>query len=299
MRISNLLIQISMDNNPSAELVFSSGFLWGYPDLVKKLFEEVRPVMVGAREKRREREEAEQQEATADDDSLHLVPKVVGQDEDRDNTRSVPSRSSQPASPGDGIEYITTAQTDRHRDSQTQPDGHPLTGERPLLTASGSTEVMQPSSGDPNSQPDVPGVADKPDENDEVPSELLGKVDDPPPFGNEPKDNLVIERTSPHAGMDRIIDPDARSALILTAQSDAQQVSQLQAIDSPSVSNGYQSLAEGSNTMDMPIPAPSLRPDTAGIAEELNLRTEIEVGSSAVDEDPYRESGEQEEWLEK
>lgn len=49
----------------------------------------------------------------------------------------------------------------------------------------------------------------------------------------------------------------------------------------------------------MPIPAPSLRPGTPGIAEELNLRTEIVVGSSAVVEDPYRESGEQEEWLEK
>lgn len=47
--------------------------------------------------------------------------------------------------------------------------------------------------------------------------------------------------------------------------------------------------------MDTPVPAPGLRPDTPGIADESNLRTEIEVVSSTVIEDPYREPGEQEE----
>lgn len=53
--------------------------------------------------------------------------------------------------------------------------------------------------------------------------------------------------------------------------------------------------------MDTPVPAPGLRPDTPGIADESNLRTEIEVvsESSTVIEDPYREPGEQEEWLER
>lgn len=50
--------------------------------------------------------------------------------------------------------------------------------------------------------------------------------------------------------------------------------------------------------MDTPVPAPGLRPDTPGI-DESNLRTEIEVVSSTVIEDPYREPGEQEEWLER
>lgn len=220
MRIHNLLIRISVDNDPRAKLAFSRGILWGYPDLVEKLFEEVRPVMVEAREKRREREEAEQQETTADSGSLRPVPEAVGQA--IDDTASVPPQSSQPVSLGDGVDYVSTTQTGIHPDSLTQADEHPHTHERALLTESGSAEAMQPTSADPNSQPLVPGVADRPDEIDEIPSGVMREVDDPPPFG-----------------MERIVDPDARSALELTARSDAQRVSQMQAIDLPSLSNGH------------------------------------------------------------
>lgn len=47
-----------MYNHPNVRPFFRTR-LWGYPDLITKLFEEVRPVLVEEREKRREDEKEE------------------------------------------------------------------------------------------------------------------------------------------------------------------------------------------------------------------------------------------------
>lgn len=105
---------------------------------------------------------------------------------------------------------------------------------------------------------------------------------------------------SPQVGVMSAIEPDVWSALQLTALSDVHPVSQSQAMDLPSLSDGHQLSVEKSDTMDTPkVPALSLQPGAPVMAGESDTRRENEVGSSTGVEEPYRKSAEQEEWLER
>lgn len=107
--------------------------LWGYPDLVVKFCEELRPALEEAREKiKKEREEAEQQKKTTE--QVSNVPEVDA--EDKNDNAPVPSQSSEnaPITGGSGLQL----------DSQVHPDDHPLTSyeHRLLIATSGTMEAL-------------------------------------------------------------------------------------------------------------------------------------------------------------
>lgn len=112
----NLLILISINNNPTSERFFRL-WLWGYPDLVKKLFEVVGPNLVEERERgRREREEAEEQRRTME----HVNKASEVKAEYNDSATPSPSQSRRPTSVDNvtGIPDIGLRQTD------VQPSQH-------------------------------------------------------------------------------------------------------------------------------------------------------------------------------
>lgn len=127
MCMHSLLILIRMDNDRNVKRSLEKA-LWGYPDLVKKLFEVLGPALAEEREKRREKEEAVQQRTTME--HVDNVSEVVA--EDNDNTTPVTSQASESTS----LDNISERPDVRKTDSQGQLD------ERPWLTAtSASTEA--------------------------------------------------------------------------------------------------------------------------------------------------------------
>lgn len=81
---------IRIDSEEDAERYIERK-LWGYPRLVRKFREEVRPALVEAREKGREMEMEQQRETTEHDGNnvLDLEPGNVGQDKERTVASSV------------------------------------------------------------------------------------------------------------------------------------------------------------------------------------------------------------------
>lgn len=147
--------------------------LWGYPALVKKFFDDVRPALVEAREKRRREREIEERQNTitehADNVSLHHGPEVVVQDKD---TASVSIQSNQPATLNKGPGPSDETHTDTQQDTESQADD-PLrtTDEHLPLAVSGNTGALETTSGDPIQQ--VPAIQDEataPNAMEEVPS---------------------------------------------------------------------------------------------------------------------------------
>lgn len=74
--MNNILIWISMNNDSQAKQRFR-GLLWGYPDLVKELFEKLGPALVEARETRRERKGAKEEKNTTENVNNLNVPEVM------------------------------------------------------------------------------------------------------------------------------------------------------------------------------------------------------------------------------
>lgn len=134
--------------------------LWGYPDLVKKFHEEVRPALVEAREKRGDEQRRFMMMWQAFN-GPHLSA-LEGQDEVQ--TASV--EPSPPASIDDALEPLVVTRIDGKPESQVQPSNpHPTSDRRSLPTATLTiSEVAIP--GDPISQS---GTA-SPDEIEEFPS---------------------------------------------------------------------------------------------------------------------------------
>lgn len=128
--------------NDSTCLQYFRAMLWGYPDLVEELFETVGPALVAEREKkRREREEADQQNLTMEhaDDGTEVVA------EDKNDSAPAPSQSSESAI----LDHGTGLPDVKKPESQGQPDDHSLAfDERPQPTAtSATTEALDPTPG--------------------------------------------------------------------------------------------------------------------------------------------------------
>lgn len=138
--------------------------LWGYPALVNKIHEDLRPALIAARKKRRrKKEEAEQQETTTE----HVDNGPEGVAEDLTDTTSVP-----PAPLDDRSGPLVTTQSDAQSNIQGQPDYHPpICDEDPLLTAtSASTKALEPTPSDPVLKPDIGEGATSSNETGEVAS---------------------------------------------------------------------------------------------------------------------------------
>lgn len=169
-----------MDNNSNLKQRFR-GLLWGYPDLVKNLFDVVGPALLEIREKReREKEEAEQQDMTIEqvgNHNLHLAPEVLG----LDNHASVPPQLSLHAPPNERSGPLDMTQSGLQADSQGETVHYPPISdeEHRLPTATSASmkaleptprvpDVPEPTSGDLILQPDI-------EEGDILPNEFDDK----------------------------------------------------------------------------------------------------------------------------
>lgn len=142
---------IRIDSEEDAERYIERK-LWGYPRLVRKFREEVRPALVEARKKEREKEMEQQQETTTEHDGnnvLDLEPGNVGQDKETTVASSVTPQTSQPASFDDGSVPLVTTQVDVQPRSQVEVDDHPS------LLSRRNIEVLRPMASDPNPPLDV------------------------------------------------------------------------------------------------------------------------------------------------
>lgn len=153
-----------MSNDPSG-LQYLRARLWGYPDLVKKLFDVLVPALVEEHEKkRRVREEVEQQNLTME--HIDDGPEVVA--EDKEDTAPAPSQSNESAV----VDHGTGLPDVRNPESQGQPEDHsPALDERPLPTAASATmEALEPTPGVSIPQTNMEEAAGTPKEIEEVPS---------------------------------------------------------------------------------------------------------------------------------
>lgn len=154
MCMNNLLISISIDNNPKFRRLLRER-LWGYPDLVKTLYEVVGPALAkeGHENRRREREEAEQQRTTTK--YVSNVSDIAV--EDKASPAHVPHQSAEPALFDNGPRRSYDEHTGMQLDGQGQPDGYaPITDEHLLWTTPlATTEVLGTTSGAPVPQPNT------------------------------------------------------------------------------------------------------------------------------------------------
>lgn len=162
--MEEVLRWISMDNDPRANALYKS-LLWGYPDLITKLFEVVRPALIEEREKRRELEEEWQRGRTVE----HVKRNHEIMEEIKDSTTSTPQQClSVPSDDGSGPLDLT--QTVACPDSQAQPIKHPTTSNGYLSTVSTSTmETLKPFPGIQTPQSDTGEAANLPNVIEEVP----------------------------------------------------------------------------------------------------------------------------------
>lgn len=141
-----ILKWVSVDNHPIIRLFFKK-LLWGYPDFITKVIEEVRPALVEEHEKRKESEKEEQPKTM-----VGLVDNVQQVQEDtEDNSVSAPPQFSPPVPFDNGSRPVVMIQTNAQPDNRTQPIDHPpASDERHLSTVIiESTEVLEPTSGSP------------------------------------------------------------------------------------------------------------------------------------------------------
>lgn len=170
-----------MCDTPFAKRLFR-GRLWGYPDLVKALFEIVGPALVEEHEKsRREREEAEKRRMITE--HVNNVPDVVG--EDMNDTDPDPSQSNEPTFLDDRSGVPDISQTVAQLDSQGLPDNHPpTTDEHPLQTAASAiTEALEPRSGAVVLQSNI-------EEEDGTPSDIAGV---PSPWETDSERSRIVQ----------------------------------------------------------------------------------------------------------
>lgn len=165
-----LIVFISMDNDREAKRVMGN-VLWGYPDLIKKLFDEVGPALAKDRKKRRrDGEEAEQQDTATD--HVDNVPEVVA----KENTAPAPSQSSEPTSLDNVSGLPNVRLTHIQLNVQSHSDDHPSTSDEHslLIATSVTSEALEPSSADPIQKRNAEEVAGTPNDIEEVLSTLDG-----------------------------------------------------------------------------------------------------------------------------
>lgn len=126
--------------------------LWGYPDLTRKLHDEVRPVLLdAAREEERRKIEKEQRQDTTTEhggsDSFH------------------PSVSL--AALADESGRLDETQSDVQRDSQSNICTPTWDG-RPHLVASERTDPLKPASRNPNQWMDIYGEGEKKESQEDI-----------------------------------------------------------------------------------------------------------------------------------
>lgn len=161
-----ILRWISVDNHLGVEQTFRVGLLWGYPDLLEKLYGEVRSALAEECDKGVEGEKEEQQETT--EEYLNNVREVMEVNED--DTASAPPQFDPPVPLDEGPEPLALTQTDSQPDRETKPIDHPPTSNGRLSTAAtATTEALDPTSGCHIPQADIGEAASSPDEIEEVP----------------------------------------------------------------------------------------------------------------------------------
>lgn len=160
-----LLRLISVNNYSTFKRDFRVAWLWGYPDLRRKLFGELLSALIEEREKGIEREKEGQQEGT--EDHINNVPEVMEESIDV-ITLVVPQfRLHGPLNHGPGSGPLMA---DAQADSETRPIDHPPTSDEHLSTVIiVGTEVLEPTSGGQISQPSVGEAATLLKEIEEVP----------------------------------------------------------------------------------------------------------------------------------
>lgn len=162
-----ILKWVSVDNHPNVRPFFRAK-LWGYPDLITKLFEEVQPALVEEREKGRGNE-VEAQPVTMVQ-HVDNVPEVT--DETEGEIASAPSKSFTPVSFDDGSGPVVMVQTTAQPDSRSRPIDHPPPSDEDHLSTViiENTEIIEPTSGSPIPHPDIVEEAPaSPNEVEEVP----------------------------------------------------------------------------------------------------------------------------------
>lgn len=173
----HLLRCISIDNHPLHIVYFRAGVLWGYPDLLEKLYGEVRSAVTEERNKGVKREKEKQQETTADD--FNNVLDVMEENEDDTASAPHPDQFSPPVPLDDGSVPLDVTQTDVQPDSGTRPiDYLPTSNVRLSTPATATTEALEPTSGCPFPQPDTGEADTSPDEIEEVPGPSIPGVND-------------------------------------------------------------------------------------------------------------------------
>lgn len=157
-----------MDNHPVIKQAFRIGMLWGYPDLLERLYGEVRSALIEEREKRRQSEKEEQRMEHGSN-----VPEVVNEDED--NTVSAPPQFTPPIPFDDGSGPAGMVQAD----SEVLPINIPPTSNGHLsTTATATTEVHEPTSGIQNPQSAIGEADSSPDEIEEIPGPSIPGAND-------------------------------------------------------------------------------------------------------------------------
>lgn len=162
----HLLRCISVNNNPLFIGFFRAGVLWGYPDLLEKLYGEVRSALAEEHDKGVKGEKEEQQETT--EGHLSNVPEVMEVNED--DTASAPPQFDPPVPFYDGSVPFFMTQTDSQPDNETRPFYHPpaLTGSLSVAITA-TTEALESTSGCRIPQPNTELADTSPDEIEEVP----------------------------------------------------------------------------------------------------------------------------------
>lgn len=164
-----LLRLVSVDNHATFKRNCRVAWLWGYPDLIEKLYGEVRPALVEEREKRRESKKEEERGTIVE--HLNDVSEVM--DENKDDTASAITQFRvNPTVPFvDGSRPLFMAQIDSQPDSETLPIDHPpAPDERHLSTVIiEDTEVLGPTSGSQIPQPSIGEAATLPNKTENVP----------------------------------------------------------------------------------------------------------------------------------
>lgn len=127
--------------------------LWGYPDLLKRFFNKVRPALADARDTEKAQEEKEEQEGQElghiNIDPPH--PTSDGGDQDMCPTLSDPPNTLDP--PGAKPDTPHATEIEVLQDSEAEPDVHLS---RPAMAVVGNLEEPDPTTPDASQQLEAP-----------------------------------------------------------------------------------------------------------------------------------------------
>lgn len=147
--------------------------LWGYPALVDRFIDDVRPALTRAREERRlEKEKAEHEDKASSQIDINSR-RHISNDENQDNHEAIPFSRQTPSSPLASPELTPEApdvtEANAHQNSQAHSVDHsPSSDSIPLPTASKDGEVLEPTTGVATEQLDVSVVKERPDQQNDI-----------------------------------------------------------------------------------------------------------------------------------